>query len=135
MDNKQNIEKNNQENAFKGKKIKIKYVLLGSIAGILNGFFGGGGGMVVVPILNSIFKRDAKKSHATAILIILPLSVVSGLLYSYFGFARFSSVLPCAIGVIVGGGIGAFLLGKFTSKTVKIIFYILMFGAGIRMVI
>ena len=37
-------------------KEKIWLILSGSVIGILNGFFGGGGGMVCVPILEKVLK-------------------------------------------------------------------------------
>ena len=55
----------------------------GLIIGFINGFFGGGGGMVCVPVLNNFVSLTDKKSHATAILIMLPLCVVSLLFTLY----------------------------------------------------
>ena len=58
---------------------QIRFLLTGSAAGFLNGLFGAGGGMVVVPML----QRDGlppERSHATSIAVILPLSIASSLL-------------------------------------------------------
>ena len=56
------------------KKNNLKQWLLdaifGSIIGFINGFLGGGGGMVAVPLLEKIKKLDNKKAHATAIAVI-----------------------------------------------------------------
>ena len=85
-------------------------ILTGSVAGIANGLFGGGGGMIVVPMLNFLLKYENKHSHATALLIILPLSIVSGLLYTIFGNFNINSGVPTVIGVVLGGIIGALQL-------------------------
>ena len=49
-------------------------------AGVINGLLGAGGGMVVVPLLSALGVRG-KKSHATALMVIVPLSLVSAILY------------------------------------------------------
>ena len=110
-------------------------ILTGSVAGIANGLFGGGGGMIVVPMLNFLLKYENKHSHATALLIILPLSIVSGLLYTIFGNFNINSGVPTVIGVVLGGIIGALLLKNLSSKVIVIIFSVVMLIAGIKMLV
>ena len=124
---------------LKTKKIKnnknLMKILTGSVAGIANGLFGGGGGMIVVPMLNFLLKYENKHSHATALLIILPLSIVSGLLYTIFGNFNINSGVPTVIGVVLGGIIGALLLKNLSSKVIVIIFSVVMLIAGIKMLV
>ena len=115
------------------KKNVLYAILTGCSAGLVNGLFGGGGGMVVVPMLSNLLKYPSKKAHATAILIILPLSIVSGALYFLFGNFNFSIGLPVTIGALVGGGLGAFLLSKLSAKWVVYIFCVIMAVAGGKM--
>lgn len=121
------------------KKVKnnqnLMRILTGSVAGIANGLFGGGGGMIVVPMLNFLLKYENKHSHATALLIILPLSIVSGLLYTIFGNFNINSGVPTVIGVVLGGIIGALLLKNLSSKVIVIIFSVAMAIAGIKMLV
>ena len=64
------------------KKIKKWQILVfGALIGLINGFFGGGGGMVVVPLLNKMFGLEQKKAQATALFVILPISLVSTIVY------------------------------------------------------
>jgi len=114
-------------------RTKVYSILTGLSTGFINGMFGGGGGMIVVPMLTSILDFSQKNAHATAILIILPLSLLSGALYSSFGVFDISVGIPVGIGVLVGGIIGAFLLSKLSSKILIIIFSIIMIGAGVRL--
>ncbi len=128
---------NNQENKTKnlenvGKR-KLYGVITGAVAGFINGLFGGGGGMIVVPMLTRFLRKNTKPAHATAILIILPLSIISGIFYSSFGNIDFKIALPVGIGVVVGGIIGALLLKKLSSKIVVMIFSVVMAVAGIKM--
>ena len=117
------------------KKGKVAPIFTGCLAGLINGLFGGGGGMIVVPMLISLLGFAPKEAHATAILIILPLSLVSGLIYAIFGNLNVQVAIPVSIGVLAGGVIGAFLLSKLSSKIVVIIFSIVMAAAGVKMLI
>lgn len=115
---------------------RIMYSLvIGGVAGFLNGLFGGGGGMIVVPLLMWMLKLESKVAHATAILIILPLSITSGLFYASFGNLDLSVLIPAGVGVVGGGIVGAFLLKKLSSKWVVIIFSIVMAVAGAKMLL
>ena len=109
--------------------------MIGVVSGFINGLFGAGGGMVVVPMLIRLLKFKTKQAHATAILIILPLSLVSGLLYLSFGNFNATVGIPTAIGVILGGIVGAFLLSKISSKWIGTIFSVLMAAAGVKMML
>lgn len=122
----------NRERPDFRKRIMFSLVI-GGIAGFLNGLFGGGGGMIVVPLLMWMLKLKSKEAHATAILIILPLSITSGLFYASFGNLDVSVLIPAGLGVIGGGIVGAFLLKKLSSKWVVVIFSIVMAVAGAKM--
>jgi len=116
-------------------KSKLFAVLTGCVAGLVNGVFGGGGGMIVVPMLVMLLKCAPKKAHATTMLIILPLSLVSGLFYSAFGNLNLQVALPVTVGVVLGGTAGAFLLSKLSTRWVIIIFSVAMAAAGVKMLL
>lgn len=132
---KKNERKNLQNNSRTQEKDKPiwQYILTGLCAGIANGLFGGGGGMIVVPMLTYLLKMPPKNAHATALFVILPLSIISGIFYAVIGSYELSSGIPTTIGVIAGGVIGAFLLSKITSKWLMIIFALVMAFAGGKM--
>jgi uncharacterized membrane protein YfcA len=117
-------------------KIKSRALLgaIGLITGFVNGFFGGGGGMIIVPLLIYVNKEAVKKAHATALLIILPVSIVSAAFYFSFGSLDYSILLKSGGGVIAGGLIGALLLPKMSNNIIKIVFSAVMLAAGIKMI-
>lgn len=121
----------------KSGKIKKNFFLffVGGLIGIINGFFGGGGGVVGVPVLEKFLKLDSKKSHATCIAVILPLSIVSAGIYVFSGVIETKLFLYVAIGVILGGIAGSFLLKILPAKVIRIIFAILLLAGGVRLVI
>ena len=107
-----------------------KKVLCGVAVGAANSLFGGGGGMIAVPMLAHT-GMTKKCAHATAILLILPISLLSFFLYAVRGLYDFSVMIPTAIGVSFGGVIGAKLLGKLPIKTVNLLFAFLQAAAGL----
>lgn len=115
------------------KKKTIFQIILGVVAGLTNGFFGGGAGTIVVVALTLLFNIEQRKSHATAILIILPLSVVSALVYSTLKNLGGNVFWGSLLGVVVGGVIGAFVLKKISNKWLSYIFSVVMMVAGIKM--
>lgn len=129
--------KNKHENLSNKLSKKTKNILTivgGVFAGLINGLFGGGAGMIIVPLLIFLLGYKTKVAHATAILIVLPLSLLSGLFYAYFGTLRILVALPVSIGVTVGGVIGAFLLSKLSSKWIILVFSLVMVLAGLKMI-
>ena len=106
----------------------------GSLVGFVNGFFGGGGGMLCVPLLEKILGEETKKAHATAILIILPISIASAVTYIVSGYFSAAGVLSVSGGVIAGGVAGALLLKKLPAFAVGIVFALMMIGVGARLV-
>lgn len=101
----------------------------GAIVGAANSLFGGGGGMIAVPMLAKT-GMQSKEAHATAILLILPVSLLSFILYAFKGFYQASVLIPTALGVTAGGLVGARLLGKLPEKTVNLVFAALQLIAG-----
>lgn len=58
------------------KKKNSERIICGTAVGLANSLFGGGGGMIAVPLLQRT-GLDEKRAHATAILLILPISLFS----------------------------------------------------------
>ena len=112
---------------------KIKSGMIGIVTGLLNGLFGSGGGTVVVPAMERILKVETHKAHATAIAVILPLSVVSAIVYSGSAQVDWLSVLYVSAGGMLGGFIGAKLLKKISAKWLHKVFGVFMIAAALRM--
>lgn len=116
------------------KKQNILLILSGIFTGAVNGVFGGGGGMIAVPLLNSLLQKPTNVSHATAILVILPISFASGVMYLFNGYFDAELFIAVGLGVLAGGFFGAELLGKLSAGSITLIFAIIMFAAGIKMI-
>ena len=114
---------------------KNKWVLVAfsALAGFVNGFLGGGGGVIIVALLLAVLKLHQKHAQATALLIILPLTLVSAIVYLIKGNVDWTPTLWSTLGVVVGGVIGALLLNKIKGNVAKIIFAVVLVAGGIKM--
>lgn len=128
------LERKYFEESPKKKRLQNFYAVLGGLAvGFANGFFGAGGGMLAVPVLTFIMGLEEKKAHATALLIILPLSIISSLIYGK-SVSIGDNFLEILLGVLIGGILGALLLKKLNTASLVVSFYFLMAFAGFQMI-
>ena len=80
---------------------KCKRTAIGLVTGFANGLFGSGGGTIVVPAMERFLKVEEHKAHATAIAVILPLSLLS--LGVYLWKADLGAVWRIALWASAGG--------------------------------
>ena len=106
--------------------------LAGGAAGLANGLFGGGGGMVLVPILARWGKLDQRKLYATCVGVIFPVCLVSAAVYLWRGGADLGTAAPYLAGGLLGGWLGGKLYGKVPPKFLKWLFAAFLFYAGGR---
>lgn len=107
----------------------LNYVA-GGAAGLANGLFGGGGGMVVIPLLSR--RLPPEKLYATCVGLIFPVCAVSAAVYLFTGGISLWEALPYLAGGGVGGWIGGKLYGRVSGKLLKWLFAAFLFYAGVK---
>lgn len=114
-------------------KENLKILIIGFFAGVISGFFGAGGGLLLIPFFTKFLKMGSKTARATAITIVLFLVISSSFFYFKVGNVDLKTSAFCAIGGILGSYIGSKLLIKFSSKFLNIIFIVFLIYSGLRM--
>jgi uncharacterized membrane protein YfcA len=122
-----------------GKKDKawlryLKYIIAGLVTGTANGLFGSGGGTIAVPAMVHMMDMEENRAHATAISIILPLTLLSAFFYVKGNYVDWWIALKVSIGGVAGGYLGAKLLPVVPDRILRKVFGIFMILAGVRMV-
>lgn len=112
---------------------KAKYAISGALAGIANGLFGAGGGMVLVPMFIRLSGMEEKRAFATSVAVILPLSLVSAAVYFLKGEFDLASAIPFIIGGGVGGFVGGKVFKKVPARLLRTGFALFMVYGGIRL--
>ena len=106
--------------------------LAGGLAGLANGLFGGGGGMVFLPILARWGGLEQRKLYATCVAVIFPVCLVSAAVYVLQGGVALDTALPYLIGGLAGGFLGGKLYGKVPVKWLKWLFAAFLFYGGVK---
>lgn len=117
------------------RKNMFKIALIGFVTGLANGAFGSGGGTILVPCLVFLVGIEDHKAHATAISIILPLSIISSIIYYKYNVVDLALTLKVAIGSVMGALAGSCILNRVSVHALRKIFGIFMIAAAIRMMI
>ena len=112
-----------------------KCLLAGLAAGFVNGFFGAGGGMVLVPLLIWLIGLPDKLAFSSAISIILPLCVVSLVIYGRHDMLPLSDALPYLIGGAAGGVLSGLWFQKVPAKWLHIALGALILLGGVRLLL
>ncbi len=89
----------------------IKTAIAGGAAGSMNGLFGAGGGMVLVPLLTALTDIEEQDVFPASVSIILPICVVSLSFGAINGVFAWKEALPYLVGS-AAGGVLAGLFGK-----------------------
>ena len=111
---------------------RVKYALIGTAAGIINGVFGAGGGMILVPLLSKWAGLDYKSALATSVAVILPVSVSSALVYILGSGFDLTAALPYALGGLIGGFVGGKIFKNVPVKWMRRIFAIFVIYGGVK---
>ena len=106
--------------------------IAGGAAGLANGLFGGGGGMVFLPILSRFGRLEQRKLYATSVGVIFPVCLVSAAVYIFRGGVSLLTALPYLAGGLIGGFLGGKLYGKVSTKFLKWLFAAFLFYAGVK---
>lgn len=121
---------------MQSKQPKLLYCLLsGALAGFLNGFFGAGGGMLLVPLFIWLVKLEDKSAFSSAIAVMLPLSVVSLIVYGLHESLPLRDALPYLLGGAGGGVLAGLLFQKIPARALHLIFGAVILAGGLRLIL
>ena len=115
-------------------KLKIwHYALVGLTSGVVASVSGLGGGIVIIPMLNTLMKIDIKKASSVSSGVIMISAIVMTLFnmlettrssfQNYnIGYIVFPVVFALAAGVILASGFGVRTAAKLSSKNISYIY-------------
>lgn len=111
----------------------LLFFLLAGIVGLINGLFGGGGGMLCVPIFKKMLALPDKKAHATTIAAISLISFPTLCIYLCTLDYSWQNIILVTIGTLFGGVVGSLLLNKISDKLLNFLFIVVLVFSGIKM--
>ena len=114
----------------------IILVLIGITAGILSGFIGIGGGIIIVPGLIYLLGFTQIQAQGTSLALMLPpIGILAFMHYYKAGNVDLKVASVVAVTFVVGGFFGAKLAHKLDQNIVKIIFGAIMLLISIKLIV
>ena len=113
----------------------LAYTVIGLIAGVFAGFFGVGGGILIVPLLILVMQADQRQASVTSLVAIIPTSLVAASTFLVSGSVPFDQTvfgLIIAIGSTITAPLGAWALRTWNTVTVRWIFITILLIAAIQ---
>ena len=111
-------------------------VVIGIFAGVLSGFVGVGGGIVIVPALVYFLGLSQFEAQGTSVFLMLPpIGILAVMNYHKVGAVNWKYGLVIAITFVAGGYLGSRMSLKLDQVLVKLIFGLIMLFVAIKMII
>lgn len=107
-------------------------ILAGIGAGVVNGLFGAGGGMVLIPLLGMLTSLEDRQMFSGSVAIILPMCIVSLIATGLTGTIAWKEALPYLPGSAIGGYLAFRYGGKIPVKWLHRGLGILIIWGGLR---
>jgi uncharacterized protein len=124
----------NHECTSKSEGIRM-YLLdlaIGLIVGVLVGFMGVGGGVILVPAMVHILHMDQHTAQGTSLFLQLPpLGLGALLMYRKKGQVDLKAGILCALGILLGGYLGSRLAVSISSSDLRKLFGIFLVVAAV----
>ena len=113
----------------------IIIILIGIFAGILSGFVGVGGGILIVPALVMAMGMSQFEAQGTSLFVMLiPVGILAVFNYAKADFVNWKVGVIIAIAFVLGGFFGSKLALKLSPSLVKLIFGIIMAYVSVRLI-
>jgi uncharacterized membrane protein YfcA len=105
-----------------------------TIAGILSGLLGIGSGAVKVLAMDWAMRLPFKVSTTTSNFMIGVTAAASAGVYLHRGYVDPGLAMPVMLGVLTGSLLGAQVLGRARSRTLRLVFALVIVGLGLQMI-
>jgi uncharacterized membrane protein YfcA len=123
-----------QEIAYSVTSVPLGFGLM-VVAGVISGLLGIGSGALKVLAMDTGMKLPIKVSSATSNFMIGVTAAASAGIYFWRGEVLPFVAAPVALGVLAGSVLGAKMLVRFRSGTVRLVFTLVLAGVAIEMLL
>ena len=100
----------------------IWYITTGAIAGLIAGFLGIGGGVIMVPMMVGLLGLTQHKAHGTSLALIIPIAIIGSIVYALRGQVDWPLIATIGTASIIGVIVGARLMMKVPAYRLRQLF-------------
>lgn len=113
----------------------IVLVIIGLFAGMLSGFVGVGGGLLMIPLLMMFLALSQLEAQGTAIVAMLPpIGILAAINYFKSGYVKWEYAIVIALTFVIGGYFGSKWSLSLDTDIVKKVFGFVMLFAAIKLI-
>jgi len=113
----------------------ILLIIIGFFAGILSGFIGVGGGILMIPLLIIFLGFTQYEAQGTALFAMLPpIGILAAMNYYKEGFVKWEYAAVIALAFVLGGYVGSKLSFSLSIQTVRRVFGFVMLLGSIKLI-
>ncbi len=110
-------------------------IMIGLVAGLLSGFVGVGGGMIIVPGLVFLLGASQMTAQGTSLaLLMFPVGILGVMNYYKTGNVNFQYVIIMGLAFVLGSYFGSKWALKISEQKVKLVFGIFLLYMSVRMI-
>jgi len=100
--------------------------LIGLLTGLYSGFFGLGGGFVLVPLLTRWLRFPIKRAIGTSLVAVAVLAVPGTITHALLGHIDWAIAIALTVGVIPGAALGARINAGAADRAIRIGFFVVL---------
>lgn len=113
----------------------ILLILIGLVAGMLSGFIGIGGGVIMVPALVYVMGLSQHMAQGTSLILMLPpIGILAVMNYYKAGQVNLTYGIIIAIAFVLGGYFGSKFALKLPESKIKFVFGLIMLYIAGKMI-
>ena len=113
----------------------IILIVIGLLAGVLSGFVGVGGGILMIPLLMLLLGLSQFEAQGTALVAMLPpIGILAAMNYFKSGYVKWEYAVVIALTFVIGGYFGSKMSLSLDPTTVRKVFGVVMFFAAIKLI-
>jgi uncharacterized membrane protein YfcA len=113
----------------------IRLIVIGLLSGIGAGFFGIGGGIIVVPMLMYWLGFSQHRATGTSLAVLLPpIGLAAVLEYWRNDNVDVRAAVVIAMAMFAGGGVGAFFANKVSGPMLRLAFGVFVVMLGVYLI-
>lgn len=125
--------KDAQGQVFDYEANMVPGMALSLLAGFASGFFGVGGGAVMVPVMVLVMTMPMHIAVATSMFIMIFTSVSAATTHIVLGNLLADSAIALGVGIVFGTQVGAFAARRLKARSLQRVFAVFLLVIGARM--
>lgn len=113
----------------------LTFAIIGTFSGVAAGFFGIGGGLVIVPALIYWAGFSQHLATGTTVAVLLPpIGLAAAFEYYRHGNVDVRAAAILAVTMFVGGWVGAYFANQMPGPYLRLLFGVFVWGVGLYLI-